>query len=87
LAAARLVDASDIWIVTNLEDLRGDDGAIDREKVKAQVDGALAKKPHWSKPSEVPNAADYFHPGARAPAAEPPPSFGSTLKRQIGRKG
>jgi len=83
LAAGQLVDASDIWIVTNLDELRGEDGAIDREKVKAQVDDALVKKPHWSKPSGVPNA-DHFHAGARAPVPEPP-SFGASLKRQIGR--
>jgi len=86
LAAGQLVDASDIWIIASLEELRDEDGAVDAEKVRAQVADALEKKPHWSKPSEAPNAADHFYPGARASAPEPP-SFGSSLKRQIGRKG
>ena len=82
LAAGQLVDASDIWIVASLEELRDDDGAVDVDKVREQVADVVKKRPHWLKPSE--DAADHFHAGARAPVVEPP-SFGSSLKRQIGR--
>ncbi len=46
----RLLDASDLWRVTDLADVLGDDGELDPAKVNAAVDKLLEDKPHYGAP-------------------------------------
>lgn len=48
VAEQRMADASDLWLRTSLDELVGEDGTVDFEKVAAAVDEALADKPHWA---------------------------------------
>ena len=75
LAGELMLAPSDMWLVGELGDVRGDDGAVDAERVQALVERALEGREHWRKPAPPP--AD-FDAGFRAP---PPskPSFGAAL--------
>ncbi len=84
-AARSLADPSDLLSTTSLDDLRDQDGAIDWEQVNQAIVDLLQRKPHYRKPTPDLSTAD-LHPGARPPAPQPP-SFGSAMKRQIGRRG
>lgn len=75
LAGERLQSSSDFWLAVELADLRGDDGAIDREKVQAALEQVATDRPHWIKP---PYTA--FDGGVRGRAVSPAPSFGEALK-------
>lgn len=46
----RLLDADDLWRVTDLPGLLGDDGEVDPAKVAASVAGLLEAKPHYAAP-------------------------------------
>lgn len=57
LVADRLADPADLWVAgTELDSLRGKDGAIAPEKVKAAVAELLEQRPHWKRPTK--SAAD-----------------------------
>ena len=43
LAASAMATPADLWLVTDLADLRADDGRLDSEKVKAKVDAVVAE--------------------------------------------
>lgn len=47
----RFADASDFWKETQLGDLRGEDGALDINRVTARADELLAEHPHWAAPN------------------------------------
>ncbi|MEU1956140.1 hypothetical protein [Nocardia rhamnosiphila] len=50
LVADRLADPADLWVAgTELDALRGKDGAIDPAKVKESVDALLEQRPHWKR--------------------------------------
>ncbi len=74
LAGEHLAEPADLWLASSLDVMRTDDGALDREKVGAELARVTSEKPHWSKANR-PN----FHQGARALPVEPP-SFGQALK-------
>jgi hypothetical protein len=42
---------SDLWTLVGLDDLRGDDGALDSETVQARVSAILAERPTWRRPA------------------------------------
>jgi len=46
----RLLDAEDLWRVTDLPGLLGEDGEVDPQKVAASVAGLLEAKPHYAAP-------------------------------------
>ncbi len=46
----RLLDPTDLWRVTELADVVGDDGELDPAKVNAVVDKLLEDKPHYAEP-------------------------------------
>jgi len=78
-AARSLADPSDLLSTTNLDDLRGEDGAVDWEAVDQAVHDLLQRKPHYARPAPpMPPTAD-LHAGPR-PLAPQPPSFGRALK-------
>lgn len=65
LAADRLTDPADLWTGgTDLETLRGKDGRIDPEKVRAAIDGVLEAHPHWQRSRRTPPAAGSLRSGA-----------------------
>lgn len=69
-----LAKAEDFWLAgVGLDELRDDDGGLDRDKIKAARDAVLADHPHWRQPPPD------FDGGARQ---SPPgkPSFGAALK-------
>lgn len=71
-----LTDPADFWLAVQLDDLRDEDGALDKAKIEAARDRVLADRPHWRKPA--PN----FDGGARESAPDPSgPSFGAALKK------
>jgi len=78
LAGAKLADPSDLWQAGGVEltALRGDDGALEPERVEAAVDAVIAARPHWAKLAPTPS----FDGGARATPAPAGPSFGAALK-------
>ncbi|NKY57229.1 hypothetical protein [Nocardia flavorosea] len=52
LAAAGLADPTDMWAGgVRLDDLRGEDGQIDPEKVAAAVSTLTEQRPHWRRPT------------------------------------
>ena len=46
----RLLDPTDLWRVTELADVVGDDGELDPAKVNTAVDKLLEDKPHYGAP-------------------------------------
>ncbi len=85
VAARSLVDPSDLLSATNLDDLRGDDGAVDWTLVDQAIHDLLQRKPHYARPAPpIPPTAD-LHAGPRQTVPRPP-SLGEAMKRQIGRR-
>ena len=75
LAADRLIDPRDLWAMTTVDGLRGDDGTIDLEKARDEIGRVVQARPHWAKP--MPD----LHQGARQTAQEGPRSpFGQVIK-------
>ena len=73
----RLQNPSDLWLTgVQLDELRGEDGSLEPEKVKAARDKVIEEHPHWQKP------APDFGQGARQPANERRFSFGEALKKE-----
>lgn len=82
LAAEMFADPSDLWSVTSVGQLQGDDGLIDPEKTRTEFERVLMDKPHWRKP-EVPRPVN-LHQGPRGSVESPKrPSFGETIKRSL----
>lgn len=82
LAADHLADPGDLWLSTSIADLRSDDGALDTEKVAAELARVTAERPHWRKQPPRPEV----HQGAGRGALEPDhaASFGERLRRAGG---
>jgi len=83
MVATRLADPSDFWLSSSLDDMRAEDGTIDKDKAQGELEKLLAAKPHYRKPD--PTAPPDLQQGATRGAPEPPkpPSFGETLKRGL----
>ncbi|UAK35201.1 hypothetical protein K8O92_16080 [Nocardia asteroides] len=65
LAADRLADPSDLWTGgTDLETLRGKDGAIDPAKVGKAIEGVLESHPHWQRATRPRPAVGSLRSGA-----------------------
>jgi hypothetical protein len=79
-ARERFTDPGDVWAVTNLDQLRGEDGLLDIEKAEAAFRRIEEEKPHWKKRPEMPD----LHQGRR-PSVETPstPSFGQAVKQAV----
>lgn len=84
LVADRLFIAADLWLMTELPDLLGDDGEIDTAKVDAVVATIAAERPIWLRPpaGEVGTRPSVgLTPANGTPSAAPPaPSWGSVLR-------
>lgn len=48
-------DPSDIWLKTQLQDLRGEDGLLSTDKLNERADELLADHPHWRAPNGTPS--------------------------------
>jgi hypothetical protein len=44
-------DPGDLWLETDLQDLRGENGLLDTEKLNARADELLESHPHWRAPA------------------------------------
>ncbi len=76
-AGERMASGSDVWDAgVRLEELVGEDGALDDEKVSAAVDGVLEDRPHWAS-RKVRGDIDQ---GART-SPEPPVDLGAMLRQ------
>lgn len=75
LVSDRLRSPEDFWLAVSVDDLRGEDGAIDREKLDAALEQVASDKPHWIKA-----AYTDFDAGVRGRAVTAAPSFGQALK-------
>lgn len=73
--ADRLVDPRDLWAVTDVADLRDDDGALDQEKVTARIEALIEERPHWAKAAPA-----TFPSGVRGVPTSGTPSFGERIK-------
>jgi len=60
--AGELASPADLWLVTDLSELRDDAGRLDAEKVKSKVSEVLAERPSWRV------STSSFDGGARQPA-------------------
>jgi hypothetical protein len=80
IAGERLNDASDVWLVHDVADFRGEDGALDETKVTSALDEIATTRQHWLKPQESWNG------GVRRPVKQEP-SFGQALKNAVGGGG
>lgn len=58
LAGGLLVDSADVWRDgLTLDELRGEDGSLDPEKVTGAVQALAERKPHWAVPRRQRRAA------------------------------
>jgi len=64
LAADKLANPSDLWLTTQLADLRDEDGELDSEKIGERLDQLVTEKPHWKR---VDRPAPNFSSGVRKP--------------------
>lgn len=77
---ASMASPGDLWLVTDLADLRDEAGRLDVEKVNAKVDGVLADRPSWR--VRVPS----FDGGARqTPPQSRTPGLADLLKPEARR--
>lgn len=80
IAGESMQNASDLWLTTNISDLRDEEGEIDRERVSERVEQLLSERSHWRKTSSVPTN---FSSGVRQPIRRNA-SLGEAFKRSIG---
>jgi hypothetical protein len=88
LAADRFQDPRDVFAVTSIDAMRGQDGTVDSEKVEAELERIATDRPHWLKPTVEPEPEPRFPAVFQGPRSSPepePPSFGDQLKN-IGRR-
>ena len=64
IAADKLANPSDLWLTTQLADLRDEDGELDSEKIGERVDQLVTDRPHWRKSNGPP---PNFSSGVRQP--------------------
>jgi len=76
IAAERMTGPADLWLDAELTAMRDQDGGLDPELVRAEIDRVLSARPHWRK------GPPDFGAGARPPA-EAKPGFGAALKRAV----
>ncbi len=76
--AGKLADPRDLWQSAALDELRGEDGQVDAEKVTAAVDGLLEAKPHYGTRPRGPKP-DYSQGARGGPPA--PPRIGGIFSR------
>jgi hypothetical protein len=77
-AAGRLAAPGDLWLVTELDAMRDDAGALDGKRVDTEVTRVLREHPTWATAPVTDPAAE--HAGARQPVEPRGPSFGAALK-------
>ena len=66
LVGDRLQNPSDLWLMTQLAELRDEEGALDQERIGERVDQVLEQRPHW-RVGPKPN----FQSGVRPPIPQP----------------
>ena len=55
LAGDRLAAPGDLWQLAELDQMIGDDGGLDLDKVAATIDTVVSERPHWAtRPAPVP---------------------------------
>ena len=79
VAGDRLQNPADLWLTTQLADLRDEDGELDADKISQRVDGVLADRPHWRKTTGPP---PNFSSGVRQPIQKPK-SIGEAFKNAL----
>ncbi len=80
-----LKDGTDLWTVTDLDALLGDDGDIDEAKVTEAVKALTTAKPHWAK---SPGSFDLGLRGSLAlTQARPSPTYSEAGRLPGGGKG
>jgi len=78
-----LSSGADLWTAgVTLADLRGEDGSLDPEKLRAARDRVIGERPHWRRVSEN------FDGGARqsAPATDHNAGLADALRRAAGQE-
>jgi hypothetical protein len=75
IAGEKLNDPSDVFLVHDIADFRGEDGALDEDLARGHVEKLASEHEHWAKP------AVSFDGGVRRPVSQEA-SFGQILKRQ-----
>lgn len=79
LAADRLANPADLFLVADLDQMRGEDGLISPPLAEQAIETALQQRPHWKKSPPLD-----LHPGARQTPPQPP-SFGESLRKAMRR--
>jgi len=83
LAADKLADPEDLWMVSSLDKMRAEDGTIDMTMAEAELQRVVTEHPHWAKPEPV--RLPDFHQGVRQTIdRQRPPSFGEAAKKALG---
>jgi hypothetical protein len=80
IAGDHMQNAADIWLTTQIGDLRDEEGEIDREKINERVEQLLSDRPHWRKPN---GPAPGFSSGVRQPL-KPARTIGQAFKNSLG---
>lgn len=80
IAATRLQDPADLFLALEggLDDLRDDDGELDRDAIEQAIAKVIDAHPHWAAPQVT------FDQGVRGRQAARP-SFGQVVKDAAGR--
>ena len=80
IAATSMASPGDLWLVSNLADLRDSDGRLDTEAVKVKVADVVAERPTWKR------TVGGFDGGARQSVApERRPGLSNLLKPEASR--
>lgn len=78
--AQRFADPGDFWSATKLDDLLGEDGRVDGDKLGAAMDAALEAKPHWRKPASVTESVSTVRSREHVGAGKPEPTFADAFR-------
>jgi hypothetical protein len=79
IAGDRLASPGDLWLTTQLADLRDEDGELDSDKIGERVESVLSDRPHWRKTSGPP---PNFSSGVRQPLKQPK-TIGEAFKNAL----